>query len=146
MTLTDTTAPSQTEAIAFDLDLRHPPEKVWRALTDPALLAEWLLPAVGFSLEPGTTFTFATQPVGGWDGVVHCRVVEADAPRTLTYAWVVGDMNTVVTFRLSPTPTGTQLSLVQSGFTPAQKHNFGGARYGWRMMGGKLVDLLERIP
>ena len=146
MPLADTTAPSQTEAISFDFDFRHPPEKVWRTLTDPALLAEWLLPAVGFGLEPGTTFTFETQPLGGWDGVVHCRVLEIEPLRRLTYAWVVGDMNTVVAFRLTPTPLGTQLSIVQSGFTPAQKHNFGGARYGWRMMGGKLVDLLERIP
>ncbi|HSE96532.1 MAG TPA: SRPBCC domain-containing protein, partial [Methylomirabilota bacterium] len=47
---------------------------------------------------------------------------------------------------LAPTASGTRLSLVQSGFTPEQKRNFGGARYGWRMMGGKLVDLLERMP
>ena len=39
MTVVDTTAPSQTEALSFEFDLRHPPEKVWRALTDPALLA-----------------------------------------------------------------------------------------------------------
>jgi len=58
---------------------------------------------------------------------------------------VVGDLDTVVTFTLTPTPTGTQLSLVQSGFKPHQKHNFGGARYGWKMMGGKLVDLLGRM-
>ena len=55
-------------------------------------------------------------------------------------------MNTVVTFTITPTTSGTRLSLVQSGFTPDQKKNFGGARYGWKMMGGKLVDLLGRIP
>jgi hypothetical protein len=38
------------------------------------------------------------------------------------------------------------VSLVQSGFKPDQKQNFNGARYGWKMMGGKLVDLLERTP
>jgi hypothetical protein len=65
--------------------------------------------------------------------------------RKLTYTWVVGDIDTVVTFTLTPTASGTRLSLVQSGFRPNQKKNFGGARYGWRMMGGKLVDLLERI-
>jgi len=50
------------------------------------------------------------------------------------------------TFTLTPTASGTRLSLVQSGFKPDQKQNFGGARYGWKMMGGKLVDLLARIP
>ena len=146
MTLTDTTARSQTEAISFELDLRHPPEKVWRALTDPRLLAEWLLPVIDFELEQGAAFTFRTQPVGGWDGIVNCRMLEIDAPRRLSYAWVVGNMNTVVTFRLTPTATGTHMSLVQSGFTPEQKQNFGGARYGWRLMGGKLDAVLASIP
>jgi uncharacterized protein YndB with AHSA1/START domain len=65
----------------------------------------------------------------------------------MNYAWVVGDMlDTFVTFTLSPTASGTRLSLVQSGFKPDQKQNFGGTRYGWKMMGGKLVELLARIP
>jgi uncharacterized protein YndB with AHSA1/START domain len=55
-------------------------------------------------------------------------------------------MDTVVTFTLTPTSSGTRLSLVHSGFKPDQKRNFAGARYGWKMMGGKLVDLLLRIP
>jgi uncharacterized protein YndB with AHSA1/START domain len=145
MTPVDTTAPEQGETLSFEFDLRHSPEKVWRALTDPALLAEWLLPVVGLRLEPGTEFRFNAQPQPGWDGVVDCRVLEVDAQRRLSYAWVVGDMDTVVTFTLAPTPTGTLLSLVQSGFRPDQKRNFGGARYGWKMMGEKLVGLLERL-
>ena len=146
MTLIDTTAPSQTESLSFDFDLPHLPEKVWRALTDPGLLAEWLLPVFDLKLEPGAAFAFKTQPYPGWDGTVHCRLLEIEAQRKLSYAWVVGDMDTVVTFTLTPTASGTQLSLVQSGFRPAQKQNFGGARYGWKMMGGRLVDLLARTP
>jgi uncharacterized protein YndB with AHSA1/START domain len=148
MTPVDKTAPSQTEAIAFDFDLRHGPEKVWRALTDPLLLAEWLLPVLDLKLEPGAAFRFKTQPYPGWDGSVHCRFLEIEAQRKLSYTWVVGDMalDTVVTFTLTPSASGTRLSLVQSGFKPDQKKNFGGARYGWKMMGGKLVDLLARIP
>ncbi len=145
MSVTDTTAKEQSAALAFEFDLRHPPEKVWRALTDPALLAEWLLPVAELQLAPGAEFVFRTQPQPGWNGTVNCRFVEIEPLRKLKYTWVVGDfLDTVVTFTLTPTPTGTRLSLVQSGFTPAQKQNFGGARYGWRMMGGKLVDLLER--
>jgi uncharacterized protein YndB with AHSA1/START domain len=142
----DRTAPSQTESLAFDFDLPRPPEKVWRALTDPVLLAEWLLPVVGLKLDPGSAFTFKAQPQPGWDGIVNCRVLEIEANRKLRLAWVVGDMDTVVTFTLAPTASGTRLSLVHSGFKPDQKRNFGGARYGWGLMGAKLVDLTARIP
>jgi uncharacterized protein YndB with AHSA1/START domain len=145
MTPVDKTARSQSESISFEFDLHHVPEKVWRALTDPVLLAEWLLPVVDLKLEPGTAFTFKAQAQAGWDGNVNCRFVEIEAHRKLSYAWVVGDIDTVVTFTLTPTASGTRLSLVQSGFKPEQKRNAGGARYGWKMMGGKLVDLLARI-
>jgi len=147
MNPTDKTAPSQTESLSFEFDLHHSPEKVWRALTDPALLTEWLLPVVELKLEPGAAFTFKTQPYPGWDGIVNCRVLEIEPHEKLSYAWVVGfGLDTVVTFTLTPTASGTRLSLVQSGFKPDQKQNLGGARYGWKMMGGKLVDLLGRIP
>ena len=145
MTLTDTTARSQIEAISFEVDLPHGPEKVWRALTDPVLLAEWLLPVLDLKLVPGAAFTFKAQPQPGWDGIVNCRFLEIEANRKLSWAWVVGDIDTVVTFTLAPTASGTRLSLVQSGFKPDQKKNFGGARYGWKLMGGKLVELLARM-
>lgn len=148
MTLTDKTAASQTEAIAFEVELHHSPEKVWRALTDPALLAEWLLPVVEGKLAPGAAFTFKTQPYPGWDGTVSCRVLESEKPTKLSYTWAVEGMglDTVVTFTLAPTSSGTLLSIVQSGFEPEQKQNFGGARYGWKMMGGKLEELLAKGP
>jgi uncharacterized protein YndB with AHSA1/START domain len=142
----DKTDPSQTDAISFEFDLHHPPEKVWRALTDPAQLAEWLLPVIDLKLDPGTAFTFKTEPQPGWDGVVNCRLLEIESHRKLRWRWVVGDIDTVVTFTLTPTASGTRLALVQSGFKPNQKQAFGGARYGWNMMGGKLVDLLEKTP
>jgi uncharacterized protein YndB with AHSA1/START domain len=146
MTPIDTTPGSQTESISFEFDLHHLPEKVWRALTDPALLAEWLLPVAGLRLQPGAAFAFRAEPQPGWDGGVSCRFLEIEAQRKLSYTWAVGGMDTVVTFTLTPTASGTRLSLVQSGFKADQKRNFGGARYGWRMMGGKLSDLLARTP
>jgi uncharacterized protein YndB with AHSA1/START domain len=142
----DQTARSQTESLSFEFDLHHSPEKVWRALTDPVLLAEWLLPVVGLKLEPGAAFTLKAPPQPGWDGIVNCRILEIEAHKKISYAWVVGDIDTVVTFTLTPTAAGTRLSLLQSGFKPDQKQNLGGARYGWKMMGGKLVDLLGRMP
>lgn len=146
MNLTDKTEPSQTDAISFEFDLHHSPEKVWRALTDPVLLAEWLLPAIDFKLESGAAFTFKTQPYPGWDGTVNCQFVEIEPLRKLRYTWTVPFLDTVVTFTLTPTASGTRLSLVQSGFKSEQKREFGGARYGWNMMGGKLVELLARTP
>jgi uncharacterized protein YndB with AHSA1/START domain len=146
VTSIDKTARSQTESISFEFDLPHGPEKVWRALTEPVLLAEWLLPVVELELDPGASFRFNAQPQPGWDGIVNCRILEIEPRRKLSYTWAVGDIETVVTFALTPTASGTRLSLVQSGFKPDQKKNFGGARYGWKLMGGRLVDLLERIP
>ena len=148
MTGVERTAPSQTVSLSFEFDLQHAPEKVWRALTDPALLAQWLLPAIDLKLEPGAAFMFKTEPNPGWDGTVNCRVVEVETMRKLSYTWVVGhkEIDTVVTFTLTPTASGTRLSLVHSGFTPEQKGAFGGTRYGWNMMGGKLVALLARAP
>src|SRR5688500_10400710 len=117
MTLTDKTARSQTESISFEFDLRHAPEKVWRALTDPALLSEWLLPIVELKLEPGAAFTFTAPPQPGWDGTVNCRLIEIEARHKLSYTWgSFGDIDTVVTFTLTPTASGTRLSLVHSGF------------------------------
>ena len=147
MTVTDTTAPSQIETLAFEFDLKHAPEKVWRALSDPELLSQWLLPVVGLTFEPGHAFSFKAPPKPGWDGTVDCRLLEIEAHRKLSYTWVVGDfIDTVVTFTLTPSESGTRLTLVQSGFRPDQKQNFGGARYGWRMMGVRLTELLGRIP
>jgi uncharacterized protein YndB with AHSA1/START domain len=141
----DKTAPSQNESISLEFELHHSPEKVWRALTDPVLLTEWLLPVIELKLEPGAAFTLKTQPQPGWDGIVNCRFLEIEAHRKLSLRWIVGDIDTVVTFTLTPTASGTRLSLVHSGFRPDQKQNFGGARYGWKMMGGKLVDLLAGL-
>jgi len=145
MSLIDTTDSSQTDSISFELDLKHQPKKVWRALTDPELLQEWLLPVVEQKLElkTGATFTFQTQAHPGWDGTVNCRLLEIDAPKSLRYAWGVPGLDTVLRFTLTETASGTLLSVVQSGFLPTQKHNFAGARYGWNMMGNKLIGVLD---
>lgn len=148
MTFNDKTSPSQTETLSFEFDLPHAPQKVWRALTDPELLAEWLLPVVEGKLELGGAFTFKTQAYPGWDGTVKCRVIESEVNQKLSYSWVVGgdlELDTVVTFELTPTPSGTRMSLTQSGFKSEQKRESGGARYGWKMMGGKLVEVLAKM-
>jgi uncharacterized protein YndB with AHSA1/START domain len=146
MTARETTERGQAESISFEFDLKHSPQKVWRALTDPVLLAEWLLPVLDLKLEPGAEFSFKAQPQPGWDGNVNCRMLEIEAQRKLSYTWQVGEMDTVVTFTVTPTDSGTHLALLHTGFTPLQKQNFGGARYGWRMMNEKLVEVLAKSP
>jgi uncharacterized protein YndB with AHSA1/START domain len=76
---------------------------------------------------------------------VNCRLLEIEPLRKLSYTWTVPFLETVVTFTLTPTASGTRLSLVQTGFKADQKQERGGARYGWRMMGEKLINLLERM-
>ena len=146
MTSADKTAQSRTE-FSLDFDLPHSPEKVWRALTGPALLAQWLLPVVGFRLESEAAFTFKTQAYPGWDGTVNCRMIEFETNKRISYTWSVPFLDTVVTFTLTPTSGGggTRLTIMQSGFKPDQKQEFGGARNGWKMMGEKLVGLLGTI-
>lgn len=142
----DTTAASQTDTLSLEVELKHAPAKVWRALTTPELLTEWLLPVTGFELLPGVAFTFQTEPHPGWDGAVQCEMLDVEPLQRLSYRWRVGGMelDTVVTFSLTQVEAGTLLKIEQSGFKPHQKQNFGGARYGWKSMGGRLVDLLER--
>jgi len=101
-----------------------------------AMEAEGLVPA-------GTADQVAGAVRGRLDAA---RILEIEARTRISYTWSVPFLDTVVTFTLAPTPSGTRLSLVQSGFKASQKQEFGGARYGWKMMGEKLVDLLARIP
>jgi uncharacterized protein YndB with AHSA1/START domain len=143
----DITERSQTETLAFQIDLPHGPAKIWRALTEPALLSEWLLPVIGIDLIPDGALTLQAPAFPEWDGKVHCRFIEIEAARKLSYRWVVGEMelDTIVTFTLEPSAAGTRLLITQSGFRPHQKKNFGGARYGWQLMGEKLIALLGTL-
>ncbi len=93
----------------------HPPQRVWRALTDPDLLAQWLMPN-DFAPRIGHAFTFRTDPAPGFDGVVRCEVIELEAPRRLAFTWKGGPIDTVVRFTLSPERAGTRLTLEQTGF------------------------------
>ncbi|MGV3620919.1 MAG: SRPBCC family protein [Archangium sp.] len=144
MNRNETTAPGQTDSISFEFELRHPPEKVWRALTNPVLISEWLLPVANLKLEAGSEFRFQAPPQPNWDGTVNCKYLEIEREKKLSWSWIVGDIDTVVTFTLAPTSAGTRLSLVQSGFKAHQKQNFGGARYGWNMMSERLLQVLAR--
>jgi uncharacterized protein YndB with AHSA1/START domain len=138
-------ASTETRAVVVEREFAHPPEKLWRALTQPHLIEAWLMqndfkPAVGhrFNLR------------GEWGGVLDCEVLAIEPHKTLAYTWnfthadAAYDLQSVVTFTLTPTRTGTHLRMQQSGFRPTQKQAFGGAKAGWQQFLVKLDALLAR--
>ncbi|MGJ7040611.1 SRPBCC family protein [Shinella sp. BE166] len=125
-------ATPETRAVVVEREIAHPPEKLWRALTQPHLISEWLM-KTDFAPVVGHDFTLR----GDW-GSVDCRVLTVEPGRMLSYTWdhvhddPAFDLRSVVSFTLTPTATGTHLRMEQTGFRPEQKQAFGGARHGWQ--------------
>lgn len=119
----------------------HPPEKLWRALTETALLAEWLM---NNDFEPtvGRAFQFRSQPAPGWDGVIDCKVLVVDPLKQLSYTWSSMGAEFVVLFTLASAEGGTHLRMEQSGFGPEMPQAYGGAKYGWQNFFNKLDKVL----
>ena len=144
------TANAETQSISMEYDLPYPPAKVWRALTEPELLAKWIM-ANDMRPAVGPRFTFTAEPTPWWDGIVNCEVLEIDPHKHLRYAWRSGPdsspLDTVVTWTLTPTPSGgTRLVLEQSGFLPPNAFAFDGARKGWeRMVSEGLTEVLAGL-
>lgn len=124
--------------VVIERDFDHPPEKLWRALTQPHLLAEWLMQS-DFALNPGHKFRFTAQ----W-GAVDCEVKEVEPNRVLAYSWEAHGLESVVTWTLTPRESGTQLRMEQTGFRPDQNQAYHGARMGWRQFFDNLESLLAR--
>jgi uncharacterized protein YndB with AHSA1/START domain len=130
--------------IALDQYLAHPPAGVWRALTDPQLLARWLMPN-DFAPVVGHRFTFHTtpRPEMGFDGTVHCEVLELTPERLLRLAWRGGRLDSTVTWTLRPEGNGTRLFLEHAGFDPddpAQLHAYTIMGGGWRAIMTRGLD------
>lgn len=101
--------------LKFTSTYPYPPERVWRALADSRAVAEWLMPN-DFEPRLGHKFQFKSKPVGGWDGIVNCEVLECDPPRRLVYSWKSNMLDTVVAWTLERTAEGTRLTLEHTGF------------------------------
>lgn len=95
--------------------LAYPQEMVWAALTDGRQIEKWLMPN-DFQPKVGHQFQFRTKPAPGFDGIVDCELLELEPPSRMAFSWKGGGLDTVVTIRLSPLDTGTELQLVQDGF------------------------------
>ncbi len=136
---------TETRSAVVEREFAHPPEKLWRALTQPHLIEEWLMKN-DFKLDVGHRFNLR----GDWGGVLDCEVLEIEPERTLAYTWNFASEDTayqlesVVTFTLTPTGGGTHLRMEQSGFRSDQRQAFGGAHAGWTQFFDKLDGVLAK--
>jgi uncharacterized protein YndB with AHSA1/START domain len=128
----------EIRSVIIERDLAFPPEKVWRALTQPHLIAEWLM-KTDFAPVAGQAFTLS----GDW-GSVACKVLEIEPNRTLSYSWDALGLESVVTWTLTATRTGTQLRMEQEGFRPDQERAYRGATVGWQKYLAALEQRLAR--
>jgi uncharacterized protein YndB with AHSA1/START domain len=137
-----------SKSVQRELILPHPPSEVWRALTESEAMADWLMPN-DFEPRVGHRFTLRSQPNPkvGFDGLIHCEVMECEAPSRLVYSWVAAGLDTRVSYDLEPDGDGTRLVFEHSGFVisePWSKAAFRGAELGWERMLGALEDVVRR--
>jgi uncharacterized protein YndB with AHSA1/START domain len=132
-------------SLVIERELPHPPEKVWRALTEPALLAQWMMDN-DFEPVVGHSFAFRATPMPNWNGIVNCEVLHIEPERSLSYRWSVGAANEwVVTLTLTPTQAGTSLRMEQAGFSSGQNAAYQGAQYGWQKFLGNLEPVIAGL-
>jgi len=136
---------SETLCVVVEREIPYPPEKIWRALTQPHLIEEWLMKN---DFKPVVGHSFSLR--GDWGGVLDCEVLAVEPNRMLSYTWnfkhddAAYNLRSVVTFTLTPTGRGTHLRMEQSGFRPEQKQAYGGAHAGWQKFFANLDQLLAR--
>jgi uncharacterized protein YndB with AHSA1/START domain len=133
-----TEATTETRTVVVEREIPYPPEKIWRALTQPHLIEEWLMKN-DFELVADHKFNLR----GDW-GSVDCQVLKIQPMRTLSYSWEAHGLESVVTWTLTPTGTGTTLRMEQSGFRSDQEQAYRGAKMGWGNFLAKLEQVLAR--
>jgi uncharacterized protein YndB with AHSA1/START domain len=131
-------AVNETRTVTVERDIPFPPEKIWRALTEPHLIQEWLMKN-DFALDVGRAFKLT----GDW-GSVDCEVLEIEPNRLLSYSWNAMGLESTVTFTLTKTGAGTRLRVDQVGFRADQEQAFRGAQYGWQKFFANLEELLAK--
>jgi uncharacterized protein YndB with AHSA1/START domain len=136
------TAP-ETRSVVVEREIPHPPEKIWRALTQPHLIEEWLMKN-DFKPIAGHRFNLRKDPQPDVTIVVDCQVTAIEPNKTLSYTWAAMGLESVVTWTLTPTGTGTHLRMEQSGFRPDQQRAYQGAKYGWQQYFANLEQVLAR--
>jgi uncharacterized protein YndB with AHSA1/START domain len=135
---------TETRSVVVEREIPHPPEKIWRALTQPHLIEEWLMKN-DFKPVAGHRFNLRKDPQPDVTIVVDCQVTAIEPNKTLSYTWQAYGLESVVTWTLMPTSTGTRLRMEQSGFRPDQEQAYRGATSGWRQYFANLAEVLARM-
>jgi uncharacterized protein YndB with AHSA1/START domain len=132
-----------THSVVIEKDLPHPPEKVWRALTQEALIKEWLMDN-DFQPTLGRKFQLRATPVPGWNGIIDGEVLALESNKKLVYTWASMGLATQVEFTLTPTANGTHLRMEHSGFGSDKDANYNGAKWGWTKFLGNMEKVLAK--
>ncbi len=130
---------TETLSVVVEREIAYPPEKIWRALTQPHLIEEWLMKN---DFEPVAGHRFSLR--ADW-GAVDCQVLAVEPEKTLSYTWAAMGLESIVTWTLTPTSTGTRLRMQHSGFRPDQQPAYQGAKYGWQRFFANLEQILARM-
>ena len=133
-----------TRSVVMEKEFAHAPEKVWRALTESDLIAQWLV-ANDFQLVVGRRFQLRLEPRPQWDGVIQSEVLVSEPCERLAYRWDALGIETVVTWTLTRTAGGTLVRMEQSGFGADHDAAYKGATYGWRGFFGKLETVVGEL-
>ncbi len=129
----------QTRTVTVEREFAHPPEKIWRALTQPHLIEAWLMKN---DFVPALHHRFKLS--ADW-GAVECEVLEIEPNRSLSYTWAAMGLDSVVTWTLTPAGAGTHLKMEQTGFQPGQDAAYNGAKYGWNKFTAALDEVLAKL-
>ncbi len=129
---------TETLSVVVEREIPFPPEKIWRALTQPELIEEWLMKN-DFMPAVDHRFRFRADC-----GSVDCQVLAIEPQKTLSYTWSAMGLESVVTWTLTPTPTGTHLRMEHVGFRPDQQQAYQGAKFGWQKFFANLEEVLAR--
>ena len=135
---------AETLSVVVERELPYAPEKIWRALTQPHLIEEWLM-RNDFKPVVGHQFSLRMDPQPGWNGVIDCRVLIVEPNKTLSYTWGALGLESAVTFTLTAIATGTHLHMEHKGFPPDRPQNYQGAKYGWQKFIANLEQVLARV-
>jgi uncharacterized protein YndB with AHSA1/START domain len=137
-----------TRTLVIERIFPHPQKKLWRALTEGPLIAQWMM---NNDFEPvvGRKFQLRAEPVPNWNGIVDCEVIMVDPIQRLSYHWGIGGaasgLQWVVALTLTPVEGGTHLRMEQSGFRADQQAAYNGANYGWQKFLGALEDVVAEL-
>jgi uncharacterized protein YndB with AHSA1/START domain len=135
---------SAAKSLVIEKELPHPPQKIWRALTEGALMKQWLMDN-DFQPVVGHQFNFRATPMPHWNGIIDCKVLAIEPHKKLSYSWGSMGLESAVIWTLVATKSGTLVRMEQTGFRPDQEAAFKGANFGWQKFIGNLEKVVAEL-